>query len=67
MPENFVLTEYDIVTKYAAPGSLPGPVTIALIADLHERDPEVVLEHLHRLRPDLILVAGDTFERKDHG
>lgn len=52
-------------TEYA----LPAPVnrTIALVTDLHEFDPEPVLEILRQARPDVIGVAGDTLERHHRG
>ena len=52
-------TEYEI----------PSPVncTIALVTDLHEYDPEPVLEILRDEKPDVIAVAGDTLERHHRG
>lgn len=52
-------TEYEI----------PSPVncTIALVTDLHEYDPEPVLEILRAAKPDVIAVAGDTLERHHRG
>ena len=52
-------TEYEI----------PSPVncTIALVTDLHEYDPELVLEILREVKPDVIAVAGDTLERHHRG
>lgn len=41
--------------------------TIALVTDLHEFDPEPVLEILRQTRPDVIAVAGDTLERHYRG
>lgn len=42
-------------------------LTVALVTDMHESDPREAIALLHRIRPDLICVAGDTFERFDHG
>lgn len=52
-------TEYEI----------PSPVncTIALVTDLHEYNPEPVLEILREAKPDVIAVAGDTLERHHRG
>lgn len=52
-------TEYEI----------PSPVncTIALVTDLHEYDPEPVLEILREVKPNVIAVAGDTLERHHRG
>lgn len=61
MKENFVLTEYQL----EAP--LPHPITLVLITDLHEHEPSQVLSLLKQVTPDLILVAGDTFERHESG
>lgn len=41
--------------------------TIALVTDLHEHDPEPVLNILREVRPDVIAVAGDTLERHHRG
>lgn len=59
MKTRFILTEYTIRAD------LPEPLTAALIADLHESGPEEALKLLRKIKPDLILAAGDTFER--HG
>lgn len=61
MNERFVLTEYQLKAD------LPQPVTLALVTDLHEHDPAPVLSLLREAAPDLILVAGDTFERNESG
>lgn len=44
-----------------------GNMTIALVTDLHEYDPEPVLEILREAQPDVIAVAGDTMERHHRG
>ena len=41
--------------------------TIALVTDLHEYDPEPVLNILRQVQPDVIAVAGDTLERHNRG
>lgn len=58
MSKKAVLTEYNI----NAP-RLNARLKIALAADIHERRADDVLEHIIRSKPDLIVVAGDTFER----
>ncbi len=40
---------------------------MALITDLHERDPKGVIKKLKEIQPDLICVAGDILERTDIG
>ena len=57
--ESMQKTEYEI----------PSPVncTIALVTDLHEYDPEPVLEILREAKPDVIAVAGDTLDRHRRG
>lgn len=57
MGDNLILTEYTIRS------GLPEPLTLALAADFHEREPEEVLRVLRQQRPDLIMIAGDTLER----
>lgn len=52
-------------TEYEIPS--PANCTIALVTDLHEYDPEPVLEILHEAKPDVIAVAGDTMERHHRG
>lgn len=59
MRDDCVLTEYRV---YA---DLPAKLTLGLVSDLHECNPGEVLALLRQGKPDLILVAGDTFER--HG
>lgn len=52
-------TEYEILS--------PVNCVIALVTDLHEYDPEPVLEILREVKPDVIAVAGDTLERHHRG
>ena len=54
------------VTKYAIPGS-GGRFKLALVSDLHEHEASWLLSYLKEEAPDLILIAGDTLERSDHG
>lgn len=61
MKDNYVLTEYTVTA------GLPEKLTLGLVADLHECDPEEVLMLLRQGNPDLIMVAGDTFERHGMG
>lgn len=48
-------TKSPIETHY----SLPCPVSIALLADFHNSDPEPVLESLRKSKPEIITIAGD--------
>ena len=48
-------TKQPIETNYA----LKCPVSIALLTDFHNSDPEPVLDSLQRRRPEIITVAGD--------
>lgn len=57
-----VLTEYEITTEY----SVPLPLTVAHVSDIHERKADDILALLGRVQPDLIVVTGDTFERYDN-
>lgn len=61
MSEKYILTQYHI------PSALQQLLTIAHISDLHEHDPEPILQLLSRIHPDLIAVTGDSFERHDDG
>ena len=49
--------------------TLPSPInrTIAIVADLHEFNPEPVLSILASIRPDVIAVPGDLFENHEFG
>lgn len=48
-------------TFYRIRTEIPEPLTIALAADLHDRDCGQVLASLNKRKPDLIAVAGDLF------
>lgn len=52
-----------VLTKYGIPA--PINLSIALIADLHEENPDDTIDLLKQIQPDIICIAGDTFER--HG
>lgn len=68
-----IKTEYDISIKRNAQGNPSAALnsrmslTIALVTDLHERNPADVLKILRDAGPDVIAVAGDTLERHEHG
>ena len=68
-----IKTEYEISIKLNAQGNLSAALnsrtarTIALVTDLHERNPAAVLKILRDAKPDVIAVAGDTLERHEHG
>ncbi len=57
-----VLTEYQVNIPYPVPQEL----VIAHVSDLHERICDDVLRLLSRVKPDFIVVTGDTFERYDN-
>lgn len=57
-----VLTEYQVNIPYAVPQEL----TIAHVSDLHERISDDILSMLRHVKPDFIVVTGDTFERYDN-
>ena len=59
MSNRTVLTEYTIESS-----KITAPLRIALVSDLHERKAPEVLALLQGAAPDLIAVAGDTFERR---
>lgn len=60
--ENIVVTKYKVNT-----GKLERPLRLALVTDFHESNPDELLRLLTKCRPDLILIAGDTFERHKEG
>lgn len=56
-----------ILTEYSLPAGLPERLTLGLVTDLHEHEPKKVLDLLGKCKPDLIMAAGDTFERYGKG
>ena len=52
-------------TEYTLPSKVR--CTIGLVSDLHEQDPDDVLQILRETRPDVIAVTGDTLERHRRG
>ena len=58
MPKKAVLTEYSLSVP-----KIKTPLDLALVSDIHERKSDDILDLLEKTKPDLILIAGDTFER----
>ena len=58
MAKQPVVTEYTIIND-----RIRSDIRIALISDLHERRSLDIVNILKEQQPDLIAVAGDTFER----
>lgn len=61
-----------IITEYRVDGAADNHsahqyLSIAIVADLHEFNPEPVLEILASIRPDVIAVPGDLFENHEFG
>lgn len=54
-----------ITTEYRVAG--PADISITIVADLHEFDPEPVISRLAEIRPDVIAVPGDLFENHEFG
>ena len=54
-----ITTEYSVVD--------PADISIAIVADLHELNPEPVLSRLASISPDVIAVPGDLFENHEFG
>ena len=61
MSKKPILTQYTIRKQ-----GLKAPLTIALAADIHERNADDILELIKSSKPDIIAVAGDTLERFDN-
>ena len=57
-----VLTEYQVNIDHP----VPEPLKIAHVSDLHERISDDILMMLRSVKPDIIVVTGDTFERYDN-
>lgn len=57
-----ILTEYQVKIDHP----VPEPLTIAHVSDLHERINDDILRRIKRIKPDFIVVTGDTFERYDN-
>lgn len=49
------------VTEYTVPAD--NDRTIAVVSDLHEREPSEILKLLQDMKPDCICIPGDTLER----
>jgi predicted MPP superfamily phosphohydrolase len=58
MKQGAVTTEYTVTAA-----GFSHPMTIALAADIHERNADDILRLIQREKPDIIAVAGDTLER----
>jgi predicted MPP superfamily phosphohydrolase len=58
MSDKAVLTEYSLSVP-----KIKTPLDLALVSDIHERKSDDILDLLKKSKPDLILIAGDTFER----
>ena len=56
-----------VLTRYRVKIGLEKKIRIALVSDLHDRDPGEALFMLRRIHPDLILAAGDLMERHEKG
>lgn len=56
-----------ITTRYKISAPVKNSLRIALVADLHDRPGDEVLNRLKQEQPDLILAAGDILERCTEG
>ena len=54
-----------VKTEYRIKGS--ADITVAVVSDLHEFNPEPVLSILRKVKPDVIAVPGDLLERHAYG
>lgn len=57
-----IVTRYEMTTAYP----MSRPVTVAQMSDVHARPAEDILALLGEVRPDIIVVTGDTLERYDN-
>ena len=57
-----IITRYELNTNRP----MPRPITIAQASDIHERHAEDILALVQSVKPDLIVVTGDTLERYDN-
>ena len=55
------------INEYSIQLSKPYGVKLAVVADLHERPYEDIVEALKTIKPDVIILPGDTLERRDEG
>lgn len=51
------ITDYNVKSN-----KIDESISIACVADLHARDPRRVISILKKMKPDLVLLAGDIFE-----
>lgn len=58
MKKRFGLSEISIDAPFSC------HLKLVLVSDLHETNPQKIISLLQKLKPDLILIAGDTFERR---
>ncbi|MBR5047618.1 MAG: metallophosphoesterase [Eubacterium sp.] len=66
--EKLITTRYDItLNNLTSPLTDKPSLRLALVSDLHDRNPGRLLRLLKEEMPDLILVAGDTLERHEEG
>ena len=66
--DKLITSRYDITLKNLDSSvSDSSCLRMALVTDLHDRDPRRLLRLLKEEMPDLILVAGDTLERHEEG
>lgn len=58
MAKQAITTEYTVISE-----KISRAFRIALVADIHERRQDDIIALIKKARPDMIAVAGDTFER----
>jgi len=63
--ETIVIKNSDyVIRQYTVPNpKIKQPLKIALVTDFHDRDISNIVAEIKGYRPDLILLAGDIFER----
>lgn len=66
--EKTIVTRYNLKEKYSDIFQKLGmehesPIRIALVSDVHDRNPGQTIQILRKEKPDLICIPGDLFER----
>lgn len=67
MRQKLVLTKYQVKLNIPSASKGRSSIHFALVTDLHDQNPILLLRKLKIEKPDYILIAGDTMERNMEG